>query len=163
MTDDSSDSGAVTGDPRQAAVHRWISIAVPLALGAGWAVYAVSAFRVGGISAPGPAFWPLIVGTLLMVLSAARVVADRDLSDYEPYRRASLLVAAGAGMTGVFIVAFVAIGFVVSSFVFVLFWMRVLGGESWRLSLGVAAGSAIALQLVFGELLSVPFAPFGPS
>lgn len=161
--EDSPDSGEVPRRPDQATVHRWISIAVPLALGLGWAIYAVSAFRIGGFSEPGPALWPLIVGTLLMLLSIVRVITDRDAADYEPYRRASLLVVAGAAMTGIFIVAFVVVGFLVSSFVLILFWMRVLGGERWRLSLVVAASSTIVLQLIFGNLLSVPFSSFGPS
>jgi putative tricarboxylic transport membrane protein len=150
-------------DRRQAAIHRWVSIAVPLTLGAGWSGYAVTAFRVGGFTDPGPALWPLIVGSLLMVLSLVRMLADRETTGYEPYRRASLLVAVGAGVTGVFVVAFTLAGFLVSGFAFVLFWTRILGGERWRVSLIVASGSAIALQLVFGTLLGVPFAAFGPS
>jgi putative tricarboxylic transport membrane protein len=158
------DADSPTETPRkQAAIHRWISIAVPLALGAGWAGYAITAFRVGRFSAPGPALWPLIVGSLLMVLSLVRILVDRDTTGYEPYRRTSALVAVGAGVTGVFIVAFTLIGFLISCFVLVLFWTRTLGGESWRLSLIVATSSAVALQLIFGTLLGVPFSPLGPS
>lgn len=134
---------------------RRIDAFLPLVLGVLWVVYALQSFPLGGLSEPGPALWPVIVGVLLAVLSVILLLTE-DTEDHEPFTRKARLVALGVVSTAVFIVIFEQVGFVVAGFLLLLFWMRYLGRESWKLSLIVAAGVTLVFYYVFGPLLGVP-------
>ncbi|HYH32924.1 MAG TPA: tripartite tricarboxylate transporter TctB family protein [Pseudonocardia sp.] len=140
---------------------RRISALLPIGLGLLWIVSAVMSFPLGSLGEPGPALWPVIVGVLLVVMSLVLLLTERDGEDYEPFTRRSRLVALGVTSTAIFIVVFEYVGFLAAGFLLMLFWTRFLGRESWRLSLLVSAGTALAFYQIFGPMLGVPLpSPF---
>jgi putative tricarboxylic transport membrane protein len=141
--------------PRAVAMHR-LGALIPLALGLVWIVYALTSFPLGQLNRPGPAMWPTVVGTGLVVTSVVLFFKERDNSDYEPFTRQSGRVALGAGSVAVFIILYGLVGFIVASFLLLTFWCRYLGRESWRLSLTVAGAVTLVFYVLFGQLLGVP-------
>lgn len=114
------------------------------------------ALGLGEATRPGPGLWPLLITVLLVGTAAGLVVVD-VASDYERWTRGTARITAGLLGLAAFIVLFQLIGFVVPAFAMLLLWLRAFGGESWRWSLGLAAGGAVVLHLLFVEALGVPF------
>lgn len=140
--------------------HRWLRLhriapLLLLALGAA-AVVGSRRLGLGELTAPGPGLWPFIVSVLITGTAAALVLVD-PAEDYERWSLGSVRIVAGLVSLGVFILLFQALGFVVSAFLMLLLWLRVFGGESWRWSLGLAAGGTAVMYLLFVEALGVPF------
>lgn len=111
---------------------------------------------LGELTRPGPGLWPFLVAVLVTGTTAALVVVD-DPADYERWTHNTARIAAGLLSLGVFILLFGLIGFLVPAFLMLLLWLRVFGEEPWRWALGLAAGGAIVLHLLFVEALGVPF------
>ena len=140
--------------------HRWLRLhrTAPLLLLAVGVVAVIGSrgLGLGELTAPGPGLWPFIVSLLLTGTAAALVLLD-PAEDYEPWTRGTVRIIAGLVSLGVFILLFQTLGFVVAAFLMLLLWLRVFGGESWRWSVGLAAGGAAVLYLLFVEALGVPF------
>ncbi|WP_299953433.1 tripartite tricarboxylate transporter TctB family protein [uncultured Modestobacter sp.] len=156
-----STAASQTGPEATAArAHRWLRLhrlapVLLVALG----VAAVTGSRrlgLGELTAPGPGLWPFIVSLLLTGTAVALVLVD-PAEDYEPWTSGTVRIIAGLVSLGVFIVLFQALGFVVAAFLMLLLWLRVFGGESWRLTLLLAAGGTAVMYLLFVEALGVPF------
>ncbi len=130
-----------------------------LALGVG-ALLMARDMGLGELTAPGPGLWPAIVAALLTATSVALLFLD-PTEDYEPWTYGTARIVAGLAGLALFIVLFQTIGFVIPAFLFLLAWLRSLGGESWRMALVLAVAGALALHLVFVVVLGVPF-PAGP-
>lgn len=130
-----------------------------LALGVG-ALLMARDMGLGELTAPGPGLWPVIVAALLIATSVALLFLD-PAEDYEPWTVGTARIAAGLAGLALFVVLFDTIGFVVPAFLLLFAWLRFLGGESWRMALGLAVAGALVLHLVFVVVLGVPF-PAGP-
>lgn len=140
--------------------HRWLGLhriapVLLLALGVA-AIVGSRGLGLGELTAPGPGLWPFIVSLLLTGTAAVLVLLD-PAEDYEPWTRGTVRIIAGLVSLGVFILLFQTLGFVVAAFLMLLVWLRVFGGESWRLTLVLAAGGTAVMYLLFVEALGVPF------
>lgn len=140
--------------PGISALYRIASIA-PLLLGVVCLVYSYT-LSLGRITNPGPGLWPFIVSAVIVIASVVLLFTERDNEEYEPFTQKTRLVVTGAVSVGVFIYLFQWFGFIVPSFLTLVFWLRFLGKESWVLSLGVAALVTAAFYLLFATLLGIP-------
>lgn len=124
------------------------------------ALGAISSYQLslGSLSAPGAGLWPLIV-SIMVLGSAAALLAVDSPDDYEPWTSKSVRVAVALAALALFIVLFQHAGFVLPAGILLALWLRYLAHESWRLSVIVAAVAAVSLYVVFGALLGVRFPP----
>ena len=108
---------------------------------------------------PGPGFFPLWLGVLLVVLAigwAAQVVRGRNLRDAEPIapggRRAVALVL---GALFVAILALDVVGYQLAMTALVLFVLVVVGRRRWFESIVVALLSGFGIYALFANVLQV--------
>lgn len=126
----------------------WVAIALGMQLWDGFA--------------PASGFLPLIYGVLLIVLATLATLFDvlggpAAAETPGPVDRPLLVLAAlAAGVAGIEL-----IGFCASMFLAMLFLFRFAEKRSLTASLATAAGSALALVLIFRTWLGVPM-PVGP-
>ncbi|TMR06925.1 tripartite tricarboxylate transporter TctB family protein [Actinomadura soli] len=113
------------------------------------------ALETGSLSDPGAGMWPLIVNCLTVIGSLA-LLLHRDFQDHEPFTGGFRAVAAAVvGMIG-YAVLFPYTGFTLPAFLLLVFWIRVLGGETWRLTVIVSAAAPTAFFCLFSLVLNVP-------
>lgn len=129
---------------------------VPLALGICALAYAYT-LSLGGLTNPGPGLWPFLISVAIILFSITLLVTESGAEDYERFTRGIRTIALGIVSLAAFVLLFALIGFIVPGFLTFVFWLRFIGGESWRLTLIVASLSTAAFYLVFAVLLSVPF------
>lgn len=139
-----------------------IVAAVALTLGAA-AVYESSKLPFGTIHAPGPGFfpwWTSIIIVLLALILMVQGLASRSRTDREGSGRivrvALLLVVLS---TYTFLLD--PLGYLLSTFLLVLFMLRAVDSQRWTVALGMAAITAVGSYFVFAVWLSVPL-PRGP-
>jgi putative tricarboxylic transport membrane protein len=135
-------------------VYRIGSIA-PLSLGVVCLLYSYS-LSLGRITNPGPGLWPFVVSAVIVLASLVLLVTERDGSEYEGFTSRTWLVAAGVVSTGLFIYLFQWFGFIVPAFLTLVFWLRYLGKESWKLTLSIAVAVTVGFYLLFATLLGIP-------
>lgn len=124
----------------------------------GYAVVAAFELSLGELVTPGPGLWPFLLAVALTVVAVVLLFID-DRKDYEAWSARSVRIAAGLVSLGVFILLFESIGFLISSTLMLVLWLRGFGQESWRWTVPLAVGGTAALHLVFVEALGVPFPP----
>lgn len=130
-----------------------------LALGVA-ALVTARGMGLGELTAPGPGLWPAVVAALLTGTAAALLFLD-PAEDYEPWTAGTARIAAGLVGLALYVVLFVAIGFVIPTFLLLAAWLRFFGDESWRMALFLGVAGALVMHLVFVIALGVPF-PAGP-
>ncbi|WP_100501341.1 tripartite tricarboxylate transporter TctB family protein [Geodermatophilus chilensis] len=130
-----------------------------LALGVA-ALLTAQGMGLGELTAPGPGLWPAVVAALLTGTAAALLFLD-PAEDYEAWTAGTARIAAGLVGLALFVVLFVAIGFIIPTFLLLTAWLRFFGDESWRMALVLGVAGALLLHLVFVIALGVPF-PAGP-
>jgi putative tricarboxylic transport membrane protein len=134
-------------------VYRIGSVA-PLLLGIACLFYSYS-LSLGRITNPGPGLWPFTVSAVIVVASLVLLITERS-EDYERFTGKTWLVVAGALSTGVFIYLFQWFGFIVPAFLTLVFWLRYLGKESWKMGFGLAALVTAVFYVLFAILLGIP-------
>lgn len=134
-------------------MYRIGSIA-PLLLGIACLLYSYS-LSLGRITNPGPGLWPFTVSAVIVVASLVLLITERS-EDYERFTGKTWLVVAGALSTGVFIYLFQWFGFIVPAFLTLVFWLRYLGKESWKMGFGLAALVTAVFYVLFAILLGIP-------
>ena len=138
--------------------------AVGVLLLAALAAYEAGKLPLGTASNPGPGFLPWWAAVTLGVLALLRLgqawMARPAPDAGGPERR----VVAVAGLV-VALVAYVALlellGYPLSTFLLVLFVLRLVEPRRWPVALGVAAAAAVGSFVVFAVWLGVPLPP-GP-
>lgn len=129
---------------------------VPLLAGLVLAIYSWS-LPLGSLSNPGPGLWLFVCSLVLVVSSMAILWADRPRGDYETYTKGVRRVALGTASLCVYVALFYSFGFILPSFLLLVFWLRVLGGESWILTLSVTLASITGFYMLFDQALQIPF------
>ena len=131
-----------------------------LALGIGFAATALREYAYWDHRGPGPAFLPFYLGITLSVLALLLTAgvgrpagATAPLWDRTAVRRPVVVFLAAV----VFVAVMPWVGMILGTGLFVLGILRGLEGFSWRTSVGVAVGTALADYLVFAVWLRVPF------
>ncbi len=112
---------------------------------------------LGSLTQPGPGLWPFVVGVVILLSSIALLVVERDGEDYERFTSRTRLVGLGLISLGLFVLLIEWTGFTISSLLLLAFWLRFLGKESWRSTIGISVLSTAGFHLLFIELLGVPF------
>ena len=138
-----------------------VSGLVLLAL-AGWIVWLNREFPVGTLADPGPGYVPLLLAVglgaigLLVALSGGDSEPLRDIRWAEARRAVVILVACG-----LLTFALERIGYRLSVFAFLVFFLGVIERKKPLPMLLVAAGFSLASYYVVADLLGVPL-PRGP-
>lgn len=129
---------------------------VPLALGI---VASIGAYELalGQLNKPGPGLWPFLLSVLLIVCSLVLLVKDVRKDSYEKFTGNTKLVVYSIISTAIFIVVFKYLGMAVAVVGLLLFQLRVVGGEKWKITLLVTVGMTVACYLLFAVWLKIPF------
>lgn len=141
--------------PSAGSVTNLVTALVLVGLGA--AAFAGSlALGVGSAARPGPGTWPMLVSGVLTALGLALLALARRTADAERFNRSGLLVLGAVASMIVFVALIGTIGFEIPAAVLAFIWLRLLGGESWRLSVVISLGTVAAFYLIFVGALAVP-------
>lgn len=146
-------------------MRRWDQIAslVGIALGV-LLVFSSLGYNLGRWNEPGPGFMPLGAGLLIIILCVAYGVQSTLVrtDDYRkregPWPRKNLGKIIGV-LIALFIFTFLlsTLGYLLSTFVLMMFLNRVLEAERWFITLFKSALSVLITYIVFGKLLMVQF------
>lgn len=143
--------------PRVRPAGAWATQTALAAIGA----YVCIASRALGVwteSGPGPGFFPLVLGVLLVVLSAVwflqtpRRDAPTSALQRKVWRTGGVTIASLVLLGAVLDL----VGFQIAIFAFLLFHLRWRGKVRWRTSLVVAVVGSVGTFHLFGDLLLVP-------
>jgi putative tricarboxylic transport membrane protein len=108
---------------------------------------------LGSLTDPGPGLWPLAVSAVLVLTGAA--VAIRPGDDAEPIGRDAWAVVVACLSLLAYTTVIAAVGFELPTIALLAFWLRVLGGESWRTTVAVSVGTTVVVYAVFVLALGV--------
>lgn len=139
-----------------------VAAAVLLLFGLGGAIEA-HRLRIGEPGHPGPGFFPfglaVALGLVALLLLLQPAVPRPAAATAERLRhgKAVLALLAAAG----YAFALEPLGFLLATFVFLLFMLRAIEPRPWISSVTIAAATAIASHLVFKVWLAVQL-PAGP-
>lgn len=145
--------------PRTSGPGRWLTSAVATVVGAAAVVHALR-MGVGSAAEPGPGLWPLVAGLLLAGSGAVSTLIDARASD-GPAVGIGVRVLLGIAALVAYILAFRSYGLLLPTPLFLLFWVRVVAGDGWRVAIATAVLGTAGFWLVFAAALQVPL-PIGP-
>lgn len=91
----------------------------------------------------------MVLGAVLAASSAVLLIFGRRAEDYEKLTGRVLAIALGVVSLGLFVVLFQRVGFELPTLLVFVFWLRFLGGESWRTTILVATGTTAAFYVLF--------------
>jgi putative tricarboxylic transport membrane protein len=120
---------------------------------------------IGGITNPGPGFFPLILGCLIGVTSVVlfiSAVKDRP-TEKKPFwadRNKWHIVVGTLLCLLIYTAVLPRIGFLMTTFLLLTFLFKVVGELNWKISLGAALLSALVFYALFQRVLNVEF-PLG--
>ena len=113
--------------------------------------------------------FPLVIGIPVFCLATAEVIwslfgtarreaaMDYQLSEHLPAGAALRRALHAAGWMVGFLVAIVAVGFLIAVPLFVFLYLKLQGREGWGMSVAITAGTWGFLYGVFDRLLHLPF------
>jgi putative tricarboxylic transport membrane protein len=141
--------------PRAGPAVRIAGALIPLALGVFGLVNGLR-FGVGDPRDPGPGMWPLMMSVALIVGSLVLLAFERDEHDYEKYTRGAVLNLYGVLSLVAYVLIFSNLGFELATAGVTAFWLKVLGGETWRSTILVTLLVTVVAYLLFVTLLGAP-------
>lgn len=106
---------------------------------------------------PGPGLWPLILSVIIAAASILLLITDHKPDSHEKFSTKSKIVLYSVFSIIIFIYAFSKIGVVISSVLLLVFWLRIIGKESWRLTVLVSLSVTAFVYLLFVVWLRIPF------
>lgn len=138
-----------------------IGAAVLLALAVAYAATAAGRYTYWTANGPGAGFFPFWLGVVLAVLSTLMLVSAVRRPDpgtaWLPTGHGAARFVVVVAVTGVFIALLPVLGMVLGTAIFLGVLLRMLEGHSWRATLAVAVGAAVANWALFVQWLKVPF------
>lgn len=129
---------------------------VPLLLGIFGMVYSYT-LDLGELAQPGPGFWPFVASCVIVVASVALLLTEHTSEQYERLTRRAQYIGYGVASVVVFILLFQLLGFIIPALLLFTFWLRFLGGESWRMTGLLSVFFTAGFYILFDQLLAVPF------
>lgn len=129
---------------------------VPLVLGI---LASIGAYEltIGELNKPGPGLWPFILSAMLVGCSLLLLVKDARKDKYEKFTQKTKMVIYTIAALAIFIVIFKSLGMTPAVIALLLFQLRVVGAESWKISVMVTVGMAIGVYVLFSMMLKLPF------
>ena len=128
---------------------------VPLFLGIFFLCYSYQ-HTLGNMRSPAPGLWPFIL-SLVIVMASILLFIDKKNSVFEPFTKNFKKVLLGIFSVALFIITMNFVGLLPSSIVFLLFWIKYLGEEPWKISVIVSVSLSITMYVLFVILLGIPF------
>jgi putative tricarboxylic transport membrane protein len=111
---------------------------------------------------PGAGFLPLwlsvllaLFATILLVSAWRRPATEKDSEAVFPGKDALLAITLVLAGLAVYIFLIEIVGYLVDTFLFIVFLMKVVERENWRLTLMVAVGATAVLFVTFQILLQI--------
>lgn len=125
-----------------------------------------SKLPVGSWRSPAPGFFPLLLGILLAILSAALLfsasVRGKELPAGAQLSTSSLgtrkVAWSCVALLG-FNFLFETLGFLLVSFLFIAFLLLIVSRKNWGMALGAGLLSSLGLYVLFGMILRLPLPP----
>jgi len=114
---------------------------------------------MGSFKRPGPGFLPFGLACILIVLAVALIASRwKKNSGRIPFwpERTWLRPLLGSLAFALYALLIGLIGFLLTTFVFMILWMWVIEGISWRQIATVSTGVTLVLYLIFSYFLEVP-------
>jgi len=117
---------------------------------------------MGRVKHPGPGFLPFGLALCLIILSFALIFKSREGNVSAPFWPQRTWLRPLLGVAILIFFAFVVewVGFLITTFIFLMIWMGVIERVRWRTIIGVSIGTTAALYLIFALFLDVPL-PMG--
>ena len=141
---------------------RELASAAALALVALVGLVGAARLDVGGLTRPGPGFFPLLLSIALMIVSgvlAAGGARRPPPASDEDGERARWRLAATLGALIFYVAVFEGVGFVTATTAFLAFLFGALARYRWPIAVGTALTVAVAARIVFDRWLSVRLPP----
>jgi putative tricarboxylic transport membrane protein len=113
----------------------------------------------GSVSAPAAGFFPLVLSALLALISLLGFVGALRESEASLVEEQSLIwkkILLTLGALLVFALAFERVGYLVATFLFIIFLLRIVERKNWFLALAVGFSAAVISYVIFGLLLGTP-------
>jgi putative tricarboxylic transport membrane protein len=128
-------------------------------------VFGASRLTIGGPGRPGPGFFPFWLALALCVAAVALLLRRSPAPPQPPavlaerlrYGKVVLALAAGAAYAA----ALGPLGFLLTTFLFLLFLLRAVDPRRWSSALVISAATSVASHLLFKVWLDVQL-PAGP-
>jgi putative tricarboxylic transport membrane protein len=138
-----------------------IGAAILLALAVAYTATAVGRYTYWTATGPGAGFFPFWLGLVLALLSSLMLVSAVRQPDagaaWLPTGHGAARFVVVVVVTGLFIALLPLLGMVLGTALFLGVLLRMLEGHSWRATLAVAVGAAVANWALFVQWLKVPF------
>lgn len=128
---------------------------------AGYVIYEAWLMPPSGTFGPGSGFFPFWLGIILaglsLILVVGAAVRPKDSTDVSPFpaRQALFAVAKVLGGLILFTLLMETMGFIVNTFIFVVYLMKVVQRERWWMVLLIAVATTACLYIVFQVLLGI--------
>jgi putative tricarboxylic transport membrane protein len=134
-----------------------------------WAVFGLYVtyqgflLKLGTGRAPKPGFMIFWVGVAIVILSGLFFIENfrTPERDHEPLWRGVRWLRGATLLAALFLYVsvFQFLGFIVSTFLLLVYMFKGLEPQSWRSALALSAATVAICYLVFGVLLELPFPP----
>jgi hypothetical protein len=116
--------------------------------------------KLGTLAQPGPGLWPFLLCVVIAALGAVAGLAGYQEKIRADFRPAVMYKPVAAALTiGLYAWAMQHAGYMLPTLALTCFWLRVLGGETWRITVSLSVLVTALFYLVFSRLLGVPFPP----
>lgn len=141
--------------PRAGRPVRFAALLVPLVFGLVALAQSVR-LGVGDPQDPGPGLWPVLTSGAVILCAVVLLLTERTEADYEKYTRGALVNMMGVVSLIAYVLLFQFVGMELATLLTSAFWLKVLGGESWRTTVIMSVSLTVALYLLFIVLLGAP-------
>ncbi len=114
---------------------------------------------MGRFKNPGPGFLPFGLGVCLIILSLILIIKQRKKeTGFIPLWPHQTWLRPLLGLTVIIFYAIVMnkLGFILTTFVFLLIWMGLIERLRWKIIFSVSIGTTLALYFLFVFFLGVP-------
>ena len=145
------------------AIEKWDRVSGYILLAVGViTAWSSTSLSMGKFRHPGPGFLPFGLAFVLIILSLALILQSRtNGGSPKPFwaKRTWLRPLLGVLSLVFYALFFDWIGFILTTFIFLVIWMWVIERLRWRTILSISIGTTAALYLIFNLLLEVPLPP----